>query len=361
MRPLAILASLLMSTLLTASCGGGGGGGSGRDPNRPPADGGPGGTVAASKVFVSGTAAGAAAQVASYANTSFATGALDADRVISGASTGLDAPANGGPRGLAGDAENDRLFAVNIDDNSILVFDNASRADGNLAPSRKIAGSSTLLDIPVFLFLDVVNDRLYVSNFGPSHSVLVFDNASTVSGNVVPSRIISGFTLQPFSQLTGIHVDVANNTLYVADLGAGAIYAFNNAATIDSRTALASRVITGASTSMSAPRGLVADSAGDRLYVTTMTGGGRILVFDNASTATGNISPSRTIATAAALFEPASLYLDAARDRLYATSPGANSLDYFDDAGTANGIVAAAGAADLTGVSAPFGIFVDTR
>lgn len=95
------------------------------------------------------------------------------------------------------DATNDRLYVLNtassqpfLIDKNILVFNNASTANGNVSASRVIAGAATQLEGGLgHLFLDTVNDRLYVPS---NRQILIFNNASTINGNVAPDKIISG-------------------------------------------------------------------------------------------------------------------------------------------------------------------------
>jgi hypothetical protein len=83
------------------------------------------------------------------------------------------------------------IYVSNTSANSILRFANASAASGNVVPNGTISGSATQLTSPQYLAADVSNDRLYVANLGAS-SVLVFEAASTKTGNVAPSQSLSG-------------------------------------------------------------------------------------------------------------------------------------------------------------------------
>lgn len=351
--------SAVLALLILSGCGGGGGttgnnntNNNNNNNNTPPP---------AAKLYVSGVTASLDGQIGTYPSTTFASGALATSRSITGANTKLTAPSNSGVRELALDATNDRLYAINLSTNSILVFDGASQADGNVAPAREITGANTLLDSPMAIYLDNANNRLYVSNFrSTAQTVLVFDNASTINGNVAPARVISGFALKPYSQLAGIQVDTVRNILYVADAGYGALYILDNASTLDG-TVTASRVLTGTSTTISFPRALALDSSGNRIYVSSGTNKGSILVFDNASSATGNIAPSRSINTADPLFDVSGLFLDTTHDRLYALNASYRKLEYFDSASSASGLLTPTVTGDLSDLLSPYGIFVDTR
>src|SRR5258708_3394309 len=84
-----------------------------------------------------------------------------------------------------------KLYVSNQAANSILRFDGALTASGNVTPATTIVGSNTKLSAPQYLFLDQAADRLFVANFG-SASILIFDTMSTKTGNATPTRSISG-------------------------------------------------------------------------------------------------------------------------------------------------------------------------
>jgi len=184
---------------------------------------------------------------------------------------------------------------------SILRFSNAESSNGNIAPTGTVNGSNTSLSAPQHLFLDAANDRLYVANQGGS-SILVFDNASTLSGNVTPTRVLSGpatLLVAPFD----VTLDPVNNLLYVAD-------------------------------------------------------GTSILVFSGASTVTGNSPPVRNINMG---ISPGGLFLDSTNNQLYVSDPGDNATDRLDGASTQDvvGIVGGAIAGPHTLLSQPRGLALD--
>ncbi|MEK7796634.1 MAG: beta-propeller fold lactonase family protein, partial [Pseudomonadota bacterium] len=113
--------------------------------------------------------------------------------------------------------------------NSILVFNNASTASGEIVPNRTISGVLTTLNAPSGIFVDTANNRLYVANY-TGNSILLFSNASAADGEIVPNRRISG-ALTTLNNPSGIFVDTANNRLYVANYTGNSILVFNNAST----------------------------------------------------------------------------------------------------------------------------------
>lgn len=106
--------------------------------------------------------------------------------------------------GLYYQQSKDRMFVATIFTNSgnyytsnsdtavgaIGIFDNFSTANGGTIPTRYIFGDSTKLLQPHGCWVDEKRDILYVANtFG--ENILVFENASTINGNVAPNRVIS--------------------------------------------------------------------------------------------------------------------------------------------------------------------------
>lgn len=193
-----------------------------------------------------------------------------------------------------------RLYVSNSGDNSILRFDQALTASGNIPPAATIKGAATTLNAPTFITLDTAADRLFVAN-RTAASILIFDNISTKDGNIAPQRTISGAT-----------------------------------------TALVS------------PTDAALDKGRDMLYVADDL---QILVF-KASTDTGNVAPTRTLTLT---FTPSAIFIDTTNDRLFAADSVNNAVDVFDLASTLSGSVTATrtliGAA--THLATPGGILVD--
>jgi sugar lactone lactonase YvrE len=103
-------------------------------------------------------------------------------RRIAGSQTGLKAPA-----GMALDA-NGNLYVANHDGDSVTVY--PPQANGNAAPMRTISGDQTKLAFPIHVALDAIG-TVYVTNIRPgSYSVTIF--APGANGNVAPVRTISG-------------------------------------------------------------------------------------------------------------------------------------------------------------------------
>jgi hypothetical protein len=146
------------------------------------------------------------------------------------------------------DETNDRMYVASLFTNpanilttnpdtakgSIAIFDNISTLDGGQIPTRHIYGDSTGLRQPHGCWLDESRDMLYVANsFGCN--ILVFHNASTRDGNTAPDRIISWGSL---ATPVYIFIDEVNDRMFVACSGIGCggqpkVAIYNSASTIN--------------------------------------------------------------------------------------------------------------------------------
>ncbi len=133
----------------------------------------------------------AVGSIAIFNNLSSITGAQPPDRHIFGDSTGLKQP-----HGCWLDESRDMLYVANAFGGNILVYENADSADGNIVPDRTIAHDS--LGAPVFVYLDEMVDRLFVCAMplgpGTKPQVLIYNNASTLNGTPDPDIRIAGLS-----------------------------------------------------------------------------------------------------------------------------------------------------------------------
>src|SRR5579859_5593060 len=57
-----------------------------------------------------------------------------------------------------------KLYVMNSNSNTLLRFDNAFTASGNIQPSATIVGPATTFNLPGFMTLDTAHDSLYIAN-----------------------------------------------------------------------------------------------------------------------------------------------------------------------------------------------------
>ncbi len=155
-----------------------------------------------------------------YDNASTLNGGVAPSRTLTGVATTLSAPI-----GIYVDTTRNLLYVSN-GNNQILIFSNAASVTGNVVPARTVAGLSSSGGI----YVDVMTDRLYVANMG-TNAIVVFNNASTANGSPTPDRTLSGGGTQ-LNQPRDLFVDTGTDRLYVANFGSNSILIFDNASTV---------------------------------------------------------------------------------------------------------------------------------
>ena len=269
-------------------------------------------------------------------------------RTIAGSHAGLGCPA-----GLGLDASGE-LYVANPCSGSITVY--AAGADGDATPTRTIAGSNTGLNGPSAITLDAARN-VYVTNAGGylanAGSVTVY--AAGASGNATPIRVIAGCNTgigYPWGP-RGVALDAAGNVYVAAHTPAFGMMSF---AATASGNVTPTRTITGCNTGLNGPLGITRDSAGN-LYLANHLPS-TITVY--ASWASGNAAPIRTIAGASTkLNDPTGIALDAAGNLYVANWPG--SITVYAAGATGNVAPIRLIAGLHTQLAYPTGIAVDAR
>jgi hypothetical protein len=264
---------------------------------------------------------------------------------ISGSSTQLS-----NPRFLHSDTANERLIVANTGNSSILIFNSASTLTGNPAPSAVIAGSATGLSSPVDTAIDAGNNFLYVAD---DTNILVFSGESGLSGNVnvAPVR-----TFQTGVTISAILLDTSNDTLYVADATDNEIIVFGQAS-LQVFTGTPSALIQGSSTQLFGPNGLALDGTG-RLVVsnagTTVNSTPSVTIYSNPTVANGNILPDTIIAGGSTGFAvPSQLALapSSSNGELFIADVTAQKISIYNNATNLRGNVSAAPDATIAGAN----------
>lgn len=232
------------------------------------------------------------------------------------------------------------MFLADSSNSVVFSTVNVNPPAGVLSLNRAISGSGVSVSMPDIAY-DTANDRLYVARNATASSITsiaLIEHASTANGNVTPSRTNSG----PFSNLTSIYLDTVNDRMYVADLGAG-ILVFNNISSasgspVPDRAILVNRV-----GQIIKPDDVFVDTTHDILYAKIHVGwgggvGDAIAVFDSESTVTGTIPSDRELKFASSVF---GIIGDGISDRLFAVDLNASTIMVFDGASTKDGFVPA--------------------
>lgn len=234
------------------------------------------------------------------------------------------------PQHLLLDARSDTLYVANQGGSSVVVFNNASTLTGATTPARVIGGNATTLASPIDVALDTVNNLLYVAD---GTTVKVFSSASTVNGNTAPvSSFNLGFTIG------GMFLDSANNQLYVTDPGDQAVDRFDSAST-QSVVGIVGGAIAGPDTQLSQPRGVVLDSLG-RIMVSNSANPVSITAYPSASVNTGDVVPAAVFSGSnTKLQAPGQIALNAkvSNGELYVVEPVGGSILIFTSVLTTTG------------------------
>ena len=234
------------------------------------------------------------------------------------------------PGALTYEAAPRRLYVPNGGDNSILVFENVRTLSENVPPTRILFGLGTQLARPVHVVLDSGRDLLYVANAG-TNSVQVYPNASTIQGGVAPVRSLAGSDTK-IGGISHLWLDTENDRLWVVDPISSSLLVFNSASTLNGNVP-PSRIITGSNSRLQAPQSILL--VGKRLYVACT---GIILRFEDADGISGDVAPTAVLFGAATgLIRPQQMALRADKDELYVADSGAGAVFVFANASTANG------------------------
>lgn len=151
------------------------------------------------------------------------------------------------------------------------------------------------------------------------------------NGNIAPQQSFDS-QAHPGSMC----IDVAHNRIGATSFdGTPIVLLIDNVSSF----AGAIRMISGAATTMRGPGACALDGNADLIYLMdsgSIAGGSSILVFGPASTALGNIAPSRVILLP---YFAVSIALDATNNRLFVADSTNNVIDVYDFASTLNGAV----------------------
>lgn len=223
------------------------------------------------------------------------------------------------------------------DDGLRFTDDVLGEADGATVTPRLVAGAATDLTKAVedSVVVDPVRDLVYV---GDTRQVLVFENASTIAGNVAPSRIV---TFPAGDDVTGLSLDVVNDRLYGSN-GEG-FFVIDDASQAEGSEDGVSWILSDAQAALSAVLASVYDPVADRLLAV-----GRyrsaLFVWDEASTIDGLTTPTRLVEWDDTAGVAKSMAYDACSDRVFlGSNVGFDGtpvrLLALDDASTLDGAI----------------------
>lgn len=250
-----------------------------------------------------------------------------------------------------------QLFVANFGASGVVSYLNPETVNGNIAPNTNLAGAQTQLQNPADVVV-TASGVLAVANFN-GRSITAYNGATTANGNFPPDRNIQGAatglgTVAGEGPLT-LAIDRVNDLLFVGKIGGiPGILVYANASTATGNLA-PTRTITNAA--LTTPFGINLDNNGNLYIANNATA--TVLVYANAANLNGNIPPTRTITGNPAFTGLFDVFVDSA-DRMYVVNQaGPPRINVFNNASTLNGNVAPNFTLNVTGAAQLTAIAVD--
>ncbi len=274
------------------------------------------------------------------------------------------------PRGLAYDAENNRLFVVDNSNNRVLIFDLLSITDGQnasyvLGQTDFITSTSgttqSKFNNPLAVAYDAVNHRLFVSQF-QSNRVTVFSlvslangqNADYVLGQPDFTTSTGGTTQGKMNSPIGVDYDSNNNRLFVVDSLNNRVLIYDvstinngqNAVNVLGQTDFTTATSGTTQGKMNSPQGIAYDSENNRLFVSHFSSN-RVLLYNLAEVTNGqdavNVLGQTDFTTATSgttqskMNGPVGLFFDGSNHYLFVAQTGNHRITVYDVSTIADG------------------------
>ena len=218
------------------------------------------------------------------------------------------------------------LYVADRGNQSIYIFDNVGTIDGGVDPVRTLSGDNTLLQSPAALAIDGRRDILYVAE-SATEEILVFPQASLADGDLAPLRTYPGI-----SRASSLFSDISNNRLYAGDANGQAVVAWDNVSSLASGTGPTRTIPLGYE-----PSAIFVDTENDFLYVGDPANSS-INVYRNASTLGVATTPDRVLQDADNTFlSIRSIAINIPNNILFVSDDFVPSVEIFDQADTLDG------------------------
>jgi DNA-binding beta-propeller fold protein YncE len=239
------------------------------------------------------------------------------------------------------DLDNQEMVVANLN-NTITIF--GTKDKGDVLPKR-IIGSNTGLLNPQWIYVDNVNEEIFVGN-GFSRLITVHSIAD--EGNIAPSRTIPQGLLLP----QGIFADTENDELFITSTS-GTVGLIS---VLQRTGGTLLRSILGSNAGLTSPAGIYVDTDHDDIFVANLF---NIIVYD--SMAKGDVVPKRVIeGPNAGLFGAQGIFVDTVNDEILVTNSFNNMVAVYDRLAQGDEAPKRVIEGPNTALSSPQGIFVDT-
>lgn len=272
------------------------------------------------------------------------------------------------PEGLLYDNANNRLFVTDYGNKRVLVYDVTAITNGEAAvkvlcqadfTSNTAATTASGCKGPRGLAYDSTNGRLFVSDAQANHRILVFNTANGITDGEEAVNVLgqtdftSSTTATEQNRLSspyGLAYDGTNSRLFVNDTGNNRVLVYNVASITDGENAVNVLGQSGFTTSTAATTstgmswggyGLAYDSTNDRLFVGD-TALNRTLVYNTASITNGEaavnvlgqslFTTSSAATTQTGLSGPYGVTYESGNSYVYVADSSNNRVMVFDGA-----------------------------
>jgi len=226
------------------------------------------------------------------------------------------------------------LFIANFSGNNVTSYEDPVSINGNISPDTNLAGASTGLNFPSDIIV-TGNGSLIASNFGAPNALTRYDDAVNTNGNLTPNGNVSGGATL-LSGPTTLAVNATEDLVFVANITTDVITVYSNASGTSFNGNLPPIRTISATTpgsNLNNPFG-INFGAGNDLYVAN-NGGSNVLVFANANSLNGDVTPTRIITRVEfnSIFD---VFVDGA-DNLFVVDSFDDQIYIFNNASTLNG------------------------
>lgn len=256
------------------------------------------------------------------------------------------------------------LYVTNRVTNGILSWDisDPSNINGNIPPDANLAGANTQLLVPMDVTIDHNGSLLVVSSLAANPRVTSYlsaDDLTGINGNVAPDRNLQG-AATGFGVIAALDLHIEKDLLFVSEVfPRDVIYVFADASTA-ALNGNKAPIRTIASAALVNPYG-ISHAQNDDLYIANSGPPSNVLVFADSSTINGTVTPTRVL-NSAAFGNVIELFYKNSDDTLFVVNStlGGNRILVFQNASTLNGTVTPDSILTIQGATALTGVMVDS-
>jgi hypothetical protein len=217
------------------------------------------------------------------------------------------------------------LIFSDIGANNIRRFEGISDLDTAVVTDPPLSGPATRMTRPGLLAIHPTNNELIVCDEG-TIAVLFFADPLSVNGDVPPTRILAGNATEMVAPQQAF-VDSESDELYVLDRGSNQILVYSAGATVQADVAPIRR-IGGPASGILNPTAFIVRPSIDQLTVINPT---EVLTFTDFRNINGDVDPAGRVNGEATTFQNLAYGEFDSSNSLILVDRGTRSILYFED------------------------------